>query len=194
MDLKILVLLKMYKQIDNMMHLKRYKQFSESLTVEPGDQPDVKISKEQFNNTQKYLDQYKKLKSKIEQIYSVTKIQSEVEVELDKILPKEDKENNPFISQLLKINRLQKEILDGRKSDLDNKTRMDEYNDELKYSNGAQKTDIMNKIKELKDKMSTSTLDISKKTKELQNILKEHTQKMTDIEKKLKDDISKINM
>ena len=129
-----------------MKHLKNFSLFKESIDIKDTDQPDEKLAKEQLNKTEEYLAQYKKLKPKIEQIYNVTKNPIEVQTQLDKIIPKDQEGENPFITQLLRINRLQKEILDGKKSETDDKLKMDEFNDEVKSAMDAtQKGGIMTK-------------------------------------------------
>jgi hypothetical protein len=178
-----------------MKHLKNFSLFKEAIDIKDTDQPDEKLAKEQLNKTEEYLDQYKKLKPKIEQIYNVTKNPIEVQTQLDKIIPKDEKGENPFISQLLKINRLQKEILDGRKSEMDDKLKISEFNDEANNAMDAgQKSGIMAKLTEIKDRLTTNQTEIAKKAKELQKVIKEHTLKMQEIEKKLKEDTEKIKI
>jgi hypothetical protein len=178
-----------------MKHLKNFSLFKEAIDIKDTDQPDEKLAKEQLNKTEEYLAQYKKLKPRIEQIYNVTKNPIEVQTELDKIIPKDQEGENPFITQLLRINRLQKEILDGKKSETDDKLKMDEFNDEVKSAMDAtQKGGIMTKLKEIQDRITNNQTETSKKSKELQKVIKEHTLKMQEIEKSLKEDAAKIKI
>jgi len=175
-----------------MKHLKKYQIFFEDIQIDPSDLPDEKRAKEGVNDQQKYLKDYKTLKPKIEQLYSSTSNAIEIEEGLKKIMPEKD-ESNPYLTDYLRICRLQKEIEDGRKSSVEDKAKMDDFSQQQKLATTKdEQSSIGEKIGEIEDRSSTYEQLIAKKSQELQKLLIEHKKKMADIEKEIKQDIKEI--
>lgn len=177
-----------------MKYIKKYKIFFEDIAIQPTDLPDEKRAKEGVNDQKKFLKDYKDLKPKIEQLYASTSNALEIENGLKKIMPDNDDEGlNPYLTDYLRICRIQREIEDGRKSSVSDKTKIDEFGQEQKLASSKdEQASINKKIDEIEDRLSTYEQLIAKKSKELQQLLAEHKKKMADIEKEIQEDIKEI--
>lgn len=167
-----------------MKYLKSYKTF-EALQIDTGDQPDEKRLKERVNLTEKQIKEYKEKKPKIDQLYSITKNPVEIESELKKLMP-DEKNPNPFVTDYLRICRLQKEVEDGRKTTVEDKIKLDDFSQEQKFT--TNKEDIATigaKVSQIKDRMNTTNILTADKAQELKKIMTEHKDKMIKIEKEL---------
>ena len=98
-----------------MKYLNKYVDFKESFDISSTDAPDEKLAKEEINSTEENLKEYKDKKSMIEQIFSSDKNESEIDTELKKLIPDSDNSNS-FLTDFIKICRVQKEIEDGKSS------------------------------------------------------------------------------
>jgi selenocysteine-specific translation elongation factor len=98
-----------------MKYLNKYVDFKESFDISSTDTPDEKLAKEEINSTEENLKEYKEKKSMIEQIFSSGKDASEIDTELKKLIPETDNSNS-FLTDFIKICRVQKEIEDGKSS------------------------------------------------------------------------------
>lgn len=175
-----------------MKYLNTYKHFFEDIEVSSTDQPDEKLAKEKVNTTSDHLKEYKEKKPKIEQLYSVTKNPVEIETELKKLMP-EKEEQNPFLTDYLRICRIQKEIEDARKDEVKDKMKTDEFEEQQKLATDKSEiSSISDKIGEIKDRNKSMDVIVAQKSKELQNLIAEHKKKMAEIEKNIKEDIKKI--
>lgn len=175
-----------------MKHLKKYKIFFEDIQIDPADLPDEKKAKEGVNDQQKFLKDYKTLKPKIEQLYASTSNPLEIEQGLKKIMPDDDG-TNPYLTDYLRICRLQREIEDGRKSSVEDKAKIDDFSQQQKLATTKdEQSSIGDKIGEIQDRTSTYEQLIAQKSKELQKLLDEHKKKMADMEKEIKQDIKEI--
>ena len=176
-----------------MRYLKKYNIFFEDIEVQSTDLPDEKRAKEGVNDQQQFLKDYKDLKPKIEQLYASTSNALEIENGLKKIMPDNDDGLNPYLTDYLRICRRQREIEDGRKSSVTDKTKIDEFNQEQKIATSKdEQASINKKIGEIEDRLSSYEQLIAKKSKELQQLLAEHKKKMSDVEKEIKEDIKEI--
>jgi hypothetical protein len=169
-----------------MKYLRTFSKF-ESMTIDIGDEPDVKKGKERYNQIELQLKEYKEKKSKLEQLYSMTKNALEVETELKKLMP--DKKNiNPFLTDYIRILRLQKEMEDSKKSTIDDKIKSDDLNQSKNMTtNASQSEKIDAKIKEINDRTNVNNQKIAKISQELKKLITDHKNKMTEIEKELKE-------
>jgi len=175
-----------------MKYLNKYHKFFEDIKVDSTDLPDEKRAKEGVNDQQQYLKEYKEKKPKIEQLYSSTSNPVEIEGELKKIMPDDDG-SNPYLTDYLRICRLQKEIEDGRKSEVEDKSKLDDFTQQQKLANTKdEQSTIGEKIGEIKDRSSSYQQIIAEKSKELQKLIAEHKEKMQKIEKEIKQDIQEI--
>ena len=174
-----------------MKYLKEYRIFKEDLEVELTDKPDEKYAKEEINDTIDHIAEFKQKKPIVDQLYGSTSNSIEIESSLKNSIP--NLADNPFLVDYLKICRLTKEIDDGRKSDLENKLKLDEFGEQEKLStNPGEKKTITDKISEIKDRMSIFSKEIPKKVTELQKLNTEHKDKMSEIEKNIKEDTQEI--
>jgi hypothetical protein len=163
----------------------KYLKYFEDIEIKDTDKPDVKLAKEQTNDVSQNLLEYNQKKSKIEALYSSTSTNLEIEEGLKKILG-EEKDKNPFLSELTKLLRLQKEIFDIQKNKTDDKIKLDDFNSEMSLAKGSDiKQRISFKLKDIKSRLSSYDAQIANKMKELQNFKTEHVKKMEDLKKEI---------
>lgn len=177
-----------------MKRLRSYTRFKEAMEISSTDQPDEKLAKEKVNTTGEHLKEYKEKKTMIEQLYSLAKNPVEIETELKKLMPDGDgEEQNPFLTDYLRICRIQKEIEDGRKSDVEDKQKVDDFQQQQKLtSDKGEISSIGSKISEIKDRVKSFETILNQKSQELKKLMTEHKEKMTLIEQDIKNDIKKI--
>lgn len=175
-----------------MNRLRSYTQFKEAMEISSTDQPDEKLAKEKVNTTGEHLKEYKEKKPKIEQLYSLTKNPVEIETELKKLMP-DGEEQNPFLTDYLRICRIQKEIEDGRKSDVEDKQKVDDFQQQQKLaSDKGEISSIGSKISEITDRVKSFATILNQKSQELKKLMTEHKEKMARIEQDIKQDVKKI--
>lgn len=169
-----------------MKYLKSFSKF-EGLEISDTDLPDEKKGKEKINDIEQNIKDYKQKKPQIEQLYASTKNPVEIEEKLKKLMP-ESEEPNPFLTDFLRICRLQKQIEDGRKSSTEDKMKVDDYQQNQKLSTDKEEiAKIGDKISQIEDRSSTYEQQIAKKSQELKKLMSEHRDKMSKIEKEIKD-------
>jgi hypothetical protein len=175
-----------------MKYLNKYTDFKEAMEISSTDQPDEKLAKEKVNTTEENLKEYKEKKPKIEQLYSTTKNPVEIEEELKKLMP-EKEEPNPFLTDYLRICRIQKEIEDGRSSDVEDKKKIDDFQQQQKLaSDKGEVSSIGSKITEIIDRVKSFATILNQKSQELKKLMTDHKDKMMKIEQDIKSDIKKI--
>jgi hypothetical protein len=173
-----------------MKHLKTYKYFFENLEVNPEDQPDQKVTKKNINNQSDWLKEYTNLAPKIENIYKSTP-PNKIDEEIKKIIKVDNK--NPYLSSLLKFNRIKSEIDGIKKRESDDKIKLDDFKRDLALlAPNVDKTSINAKILEVTKRLSEYKSQINLKNKELQKFKIEHDKKMIEIKKELDKNISEI--
>lgn len=173
-----------------MKHLKGYKYFFENLEIRPEDQPDQKATKVNINNQSDWLKEYRNLAPKIENIYKSIP-PNKIEEEIKKIIKEDNK--NPYLSSLLKLNKIKSEIESIKKKESDDKIKLDDFKRDLTLlAPNVDKTSINNKILEITKRLSSYKSQIDLKNKELQKFKTEHDKKMIEIKKEIEKNISEI--
>lgn len=163
-----------------MKHLKNYTLFREALAISMTDRPDEKLAKQNLNDVESDLKEYKQKKPQIDQLYNSTKNSLEIEQKLKTLLP--EKENkNQFLVDYLRICRIQNEI------ETNNSDRV------LALANKSTLTGEKD-LKQLNDKIANFDKMLADKSKELQKLMVDHKKLIADTEIELKKDTQEIQM
>lgn len=157
-----------------MKYLKKYQIFLEAdIPVNDTDKPDVKMAKEKINTINAQIAEYQEKKPKIDQLYSSTNNDKEIEEGLKKILGETDvnseEDRNPFLVRYLEVARLKKEVESIQDKNVKDKLSLDDFNQELSLSKDAStKQAVSYKISDIKTRMGKNSADIVKKMQEIQ--------------------------
>lgn len=174
-----------------MKYLKKYQIFLEAdIPVNDTDKPDVKMAKEKINTINAQIVDYQEKKPKIDQLYSSTSNDKEIEDGLKKLLGETDinskEDRNPFLVRYLEVARLKKEVESIQDRNAKDKLSLDDFNQELGLSKEATtKQAVSFKISDIKSRISKNSADIVKKMQEIQ---KKEAENKVEMEK-IKQDI-----
>ena len=179
-----------------MKYLKKYKLFLEEdeFDVNITDDTDLKMSKENLENTRKQLTEFKTKKPLIDNAYLKINIDSDLQSKIEEIVGKESENRNPFLVEYLhvadlnrKINKLQKELVDDKIS-------KDDFTQQIGLSPEQSTKDALNqKITDITNRISTKNANISSLMKEVNDSSNELKLKMSKIEKDMQGYIKKIS-
>lgn len=183
-----------------MKFLKKYKLFLEEdeFDIQDTDTADVKMSKDSLNTLKLNLTEYKTKKSLIDKLYLEVKDPKQVELKLQDILGRTDiqsgKDRNPFLVEYSNLAKLKSDLDTMSKQNLDDKIKLDDFQEELRYSKEQSTKDVVNKkITDINKRMSDRTIQIQKIQNDFTNNLKVHTDKMVKIQKDTEEYIKKIS-
>ena len=169
-----------------MRYLNNYQAFLEAdIPVGDTDKPDIKMAKEKINTINRQITEYQEKKPKIDQLYSSTSNNKEIEDGLKKILGESDvnskEDRNPFLVKYLEVARLKKEVEDIQNKNVKDKMTLDDFNQELSLSKDAStKQAVSFKISDIKNRISLNSAEIVKKMQEIQ---KRETESKTEMDK-----------
>jgi len=179
-----------------MKYLKKYDIFLEEdeFDIKDTDAPDLKMSKEKMNSYKKWISEYSGNTSKIDNIYKNFKDPKQIESELEKLLGKSDDERNPFLVEYAHSSKLKNDIENIRKELLNDKLSLDDFQQELKMTKGEDETKLVSyKVSDIKNRISDKSkkiVDLQKNISDSEKALKD---KMSKIDKEMKDNIKKIS-
>jgi hypothetical protein len=175
--------------------IKKYRLFLEEneFEVKPTDERDVQMAKQKFNDFQKHVQDYQKLKPLIDKAFEFKDLKK-TEDELNKILGKDSEKRNPFAVEYATVSRLKKDIETYQKQNADDKIRLDDFKSESSAAVDANvKKTSDNKVKEIEDRMKLNSKKISDIIKEVNIKEKELLAKMSKIDSEMKLGITKLN-
>lgn len=182
-----------------MKYLNNYQSFLEAdIPVSDTDKPDIKMAKEKINTINKQIAEYQEKKPKIDQLYSSTSNNKEIEEGLKKILGESDvnakEDRNTFLVKYLEVARLKKEVEDIQNKNVKDKMTLDDFNQELSLSKDSSIKQVVSfKISEIKTRMSFNSSEIVKKTKEIQKKEAETKAEMDKIKRDIVQNTQRIN-
>ena len=177
-----------------MKYLKRYRTFEEAeFDVSPNDTLNVKKSKEQLNVVRDDINEYNKVKPKLDLIYKNSKTDIEISKKVDELVGKDKEKRNPFLVSYLTVcddeRRLQKligslsedEMAKGRLKDMMAMT-----------TDTKQKQNMKISIDEINNRSARTKADISKLRLDIQKRRKDIELKTKDVLKGIQDDIKNV--
>lgn len=183
-----------------MNYIKSYKLFLEEaeFDVLSSDSADVKVAKEKMQTMKTYITDYKNKKPLIDKIYTEIKDPKKIEDELKKVLGQTDvmngKDRNPFLVEYTHVAKLNADVTQMGKDNLNDKIKLDDFQQELRYAKEQTIKDVVNKkIADVNKRMLDRTKNIQTLSNQYRQSLKEHTDKMGKIEKEMSDNIKKIS-
>jgi hypothetical protein len=163
-----------------MRYLRKYDFFKEALAISTTDRPDEEHAKLNINASSEQLQQYFRIKPKLDSLYNSAKTDTELKIGYQNLLNQEKvKQFGKFLSEYEKICRIQREIEDT------NRKRV------LADANKSTLTGEKD-LKELSDKIANFDKILSEKTKQMKDLMAEHKKLMIDTEKELKKDTQEI--
>ena len=163
-----------------MRYLKNFYYFKEDIAISSTDRPDEKHAKLNINASSEQLQQYFRIKPKLDSLYNSAKTDTELEIGYQNLLNQEKvKQFGKFLAQYEKICRIQREIEET------NRKRV------LADTNKSTLTGEKD-LKELSDKIANFDKILSEKTKQMKDLMDEHKKLMIDTEKELKKDTQEI--
>lgn len=183
-----------------MNYIKNYKLFLEEseFDVLSSDSADVKVAKEKMQTIKTYIIEYKNKKPLIDKIYTETKDPKKIEDALKKVLGQTDvmngKDRNPFLVEYTHVAKLNADVTQMGKDNLNDKLKLDDFQQELRYTKEQTVKDVIGKkIADVNKRMLDRTKNIQTLSNQYKQSLKEHTDKMSKIEKEMSDNIKKIS-
>ena len=177
-----------------MKYLKKFEAFDVLNT----DTPDVKMAKQKMETITKQLAEYKTKKPLIDAVYTKTKDPSLIESELTKILGSTDVQNgpdrNPFLVDYTYLAKLKRDMDKMREDNVNDKVRLDDFQVELRLTTDPNtKQSLATKIADINKRMNGRVTNIVKIQNDFNLVDKAHKDKMSKIEKDIKDNITKIS-
>ena len=183
-----------------MKFLKKYNLFLEEseFDIQDTDSADVKMSKDGLNTLKLNLTEYKTKKPLIDKIYSDVKDPKQIEAQLKTVLGSTDiqlsKDRNPFLVEYSNLSKMKSDLDMMQKQNLDDKLKLDDFQEELRYAKEQSVKDVVNKkIQDINKRMSDRKTQIQKIQNDFTNNLKVHTDKMAKIQKDNEEYIKKIS-
>lgn len=183
-----------------MNHIKSYKLFLEEVEFDvlSSDSADVKVAKERMKTMETYITDYKNKKPLIDKIYTEIKDPKKIEDELKKVLGQTDvmngKDRNPFLVEYTHVAKLNADVTQMSKDNLNDKIKLDDFQQELRYAKEQTVKDVVTKkIADLNKRMLDRTKNIQTLSNQYRQSLKEHIDKMGKIKKEMSDNIKKIS-
>lgn len=186
-----------------MKYLKKYVIFLEEdeFEVKDTDQADVKMAKEKMNTIQNQISEYNQKKPLIDQVYVKTdkkKTKEEIESGLKQILGETDiqseEDRNPFLVEYSTIARLKKDVDDLQTGKVEDKVRLDDFQQELNLSTEASTKLLVNsKIQDIKNRLGEKSAKITQIMNDINIKQKEHVVKMEKIKVDIAEYIKKIS-
>ena len=189
-----------------MRYLKKYNFFLEAVgtsgvfDIKNDDAPDVKMAKQGMDTKSEQIKEYNTKKSQIDALYNpdTDNDNATINTELEALLGKDDVQRgvdrNPFLIEYANLARIKKQIKDYQRDNVSDKIKLDDFQRELKETNEEKTTTaIKRKIAEITIRMTDRINSINKIQSDLLKSQKEHTDKMSKIEKEMKDYITKIS-
>lgn len=179
-----------------MRRLLNYKYFIEKLVIDPSDEPDIKLAKEELNKLEKNLKDFPTIKSDIDKAFAETKgdkDSSNLNMKIENI-EKKFPDNSFLIKKWVEICKLNKEISDIQNKNLKDKISLDDFNQELSLSKDSSIKQVVSfKISEIKTRMSFNSSEIVNKTKEIQKKEAETKAEMDKIKRDIVQNTQRIN-
>jgi hypothetical protein len=192
-----------------MKYLKKYNLFleevdavgtSDAFAVSNDDAPDLKMAKQKMETIQVQVKEYNANKAKIDALYNpdVNNDNATINTQLEALLGKDDVQRgvdrNPFLVEYANIARIKKQIADYQRDNVSDKIKLDDFQRELKEATDVTTTNALKiKIAEVTKRMSDRITSINQIQADLLKSQKDHTDKMSKIEKDMKDYITKIS-
>jgi len=171
--------------------VKSWKLFREALEVEPTDEPDVKASKDELNELESDISEFKSKKAQIDNAFKTITDDKALKTKLDSIIGTDDKNN--FLSQWVHVSTLQKKVDDLTKEITKDKLTKDDFNRELAVSKDPTiKAAVNSKITDISNRIAQKSLKIKELGQEILDSEKEIQKDMGEEEKELKDNIQKM--
>ncbi len=181
-----------------MKRLKKYKEFLEKVEVKDTDQPDTKMAKEKMNSLEDNITEFNQKKGLIESLYKNKSIDSnKLEEELKKIIGEEEsgegKDRNSFLIDWSNINRLIRQVEDLQNSRADDKTKIDEFKQELSLStDDGVKLNINSRISDIQNRLAEKNKKISDLEKDIQLKRKDFDEKVVNQRKEIEEFVNEI--
>jgi hypothetical protein len=177
-----------------MKYLKEYRTFEEAeFDISPNDTLNVKKSKEQLSVVRDYINEYNRVKSKLDLIYKNSKTDDEISKKVDELVGKDKEKRNPFLVSYLTVcedeRRLQK-LIDSLSEDEMAKSKLKDMINMT--TDSKQKQNINISINEINNRSARTKADISKLKLDIQKRRKDIELKMKDVMKGIQDDIKNI--
>jgi hypothetical protein len=183
-----------------MKFLIKYKLFLEEaeFDIQDTDSVDVKMSKDGLNTLKLNLTEYKTKKPLIDKLYSEVKDPNQIETQLKTILGTTDIQNgrdrNSFLVEYSNLSKLKSDLDTMQKQNVDDKVKLDDFQEELRYAKEQSTKDVVNKkITDINKRMSDRKTQIQKIQNDFAINLKVHTNKMAKIQKDSEEYIKKIS-
>jgi hypothetical protein len=168
--------------------------------VKNDDAPDVKMAKQKMDTTSVQVKEYNTKKAQIDTIYDPNsdKDNATINKELENLLGKTDVQNgmdrNPFLVEYANLAKIKKQIEDVQRDNVGDKIKLDDFQRELKETNDEKTANFLKiKIAEIVKRMTERVNKVNQIKADFDKAQKEHTDKMSKIEKDMKDYISKIS-
>lgn len=179
--------------------MKYLKYFEEAeFDIKITDQPELKMSKERFQDFKKYLKDYNDNKKLIDKIYLNAKTDADLKKGIEDLLKKinspNKEEENPFIVEYLNVANLKRKMDTLQKELVNDKISKSDFSQQLGLaSEQTTKDAITTKLTDINNRISTKTTTISSLSKDVNDSEKKIKDKMSKMEKEMKDYIKNIS-
>jgi hypothetical protein len=181
-----------------MKRLKKYKEFLEKVEVKDTDQPDTKMAKEKMNSLEDNITEFNQKKTDIDNIFKNQSFDmKKIEEELKKLIGAEEsgsgKDRNPFLVNYAEVSKLTRKVEDLQNSRADDKTKIDEFKQELSLStDDGVKLNINSRISDIQNRLAEKSQEITELQKEIEIKKKEIDEKVANQRKEIEEFSNKI--
>lgn len=177
-----------------MKYLKGYRTFEEAeFDVSPNDTINVKKSKEQLTVIRDDIDEYNRVKPKLDLIYKNSKTDIEISKKVDELVGKDKEKRNPFLVSYLTVCDDERRMSNLIKSLSEDEMSVNRMKDMMNLTDDVnQKKNMKISIDEIKNRSARTKSDISKLKLDIQKRRKDIELKTKDVLKGIQKDIKNI--
>lgn len=177
-----------------MRYLKKFNLFKEDINIDPADEPDIKMAKEEFLKFKSQIADFKLKKPKVDSVYLSGKENEDIKVQIENILGRDENNRNPFLVEYLHIMNLRRNVDSYQEQIKQDTISRSSLNDQLiGVTDETAQNAVKTKITDINTGISNKTKSIASLTKELNDADKSFKDKMSKIEKDMTSNIDKIS-
>ena len=170
-----------------MKYLKKYRIYLEEIDVKSTDSPNLQLSKDRLNTEQEEIDEFNKLKPKIEKIYKDEKDSETIKKKIDDLLG--DNENS-YVSYYRAILNREEEFSTIQDKIL--KLTQDINNDKLLLSSSTPNSDNKSTIMSIKSQIADREMEKSKNISKLSKLKVDIDKEEKELKQKMQDNVKDI--
>lgn len=177
-----------------MRFLKGYKTFEEAeFDISPNDTVNVRKSKEQLAVVRDDINEYNRIKPKLDLIYKNSKTDTEISKKVDELIGKDKEKRNPFLVSYLTVCNDERRMNNLIKSISEDEMSINRMKDMMNMTDDTnQKKNMKISIDEIKNRLARTKSDISKLKLDIQKKRKDIELKMKEVLKDIQKDINNI--